>query len=65
LAALRALTIELEAQLSDQLALGPAETRILLGDDQNAVPAPAGSLLCLRVNRLRLMTAEVAAELMA
>jgi hypothetical protein len=50
----------LDTQLSDQLALGPAEARVVLGDDKDAVPAPAGSLLGLRIDPLRLVAAQVA-----
>ena len=44
---------------------GQLRREFLLGDDQDAVPAPAGALLRLGVDSLWLVTAEVAAQLMA
>ena len=40
------------------------ETRVLLGDDQNAVPSPARTLLVLGVDRLGLVAAEIAGYVM-
>jgi hypothetical protein len=60
---LHSLTVQFDAQLSDQLAFGPAESRILLRHDQDAVPAPAGTLLRLGIDPLRLVAAEITAKL--
>jgi Domain of unknown function (DUF6362) len=60
---LRPLTVQLRPELPYQLPFGPAEARILLSRDQDALAAPAGPLVRLGVDRFDLMSFQIAAQL--